>query len=81
MSRKFLVTIVLILFLLPFVSWYYLQSGLNWRKKAQEVMNGTEVFPVGKYLMADGRMLTPDSLENHVTLVAFLPCGSGGAEQ
>ena len=81
MSRKFLVTIILILFLLPFVSWYYLQSGLNWRKKAQEIMNGTEVFPVGEYTMADGRKLTPDSLDNHVTLVCFLPCGSERTEQ
>ncbi len=81
MSRKFLVTIILILFLLPFVSWYYLQSGLNWRKKAQEIMNGTEVFPVGEYQMADGRKLTPDSLDNHVTLVCFLPCGSQKTEQ
>lgn len=81
MSRKFLVTIILILFLLPFVSWYYLQSGLNWRKQAQEIMNGTEPFPVGEYLMADGRKLTPDSLDNHVTLVCFLPCGSPGTEQ
>lgn len=81
MSRKFLVTIILILFLLPFVSWYYLQSGLNWRKKAQEIMDGTESFPVGEYLMADGRKLTPDSLDNHVTLVCYLPCGAEGTEQ
>ena len=56
MSKKFLVTIVLILFLLPFVSWYYLQSGLDWRKDAQAVMNGTNPFPSGACVLADGRI-------------------------
>jgi hypothetical protein len=81
MSRKFLVTIVLILFLLPFVSWYYLQSGLDWRKKAQEVMSGTKPFPSGDYIASDGRKLTADSLENHVSLVCFLPCSPDASGQ
>lgn len=74
MSRKFLVTIVLILFLLPFVSWYYLQSGLEWRKKAQEVMSGTTPFPSGEYLTSDGRKFNTDSLQQYVSIVSFLPC-------
>jgi hypothetical protein len=74
MSRKFLVTIVLILFLLPFVSWYYLQSGLNWRKKAQEVMNGNEPFPADTIRLQDGRYTVTDSLTDHVTLVGFVDC-------
>ncbi len=81
MSRKFLVTIVLILFLLPFVSWYYLQSGLDWRKQAQEVMSGTKPFPSGDYMAIDGRKLTADSLENHVSIVCFLPCGTDASGQ
>lgn len=74
MSRKFVVTIVLILFLLPFVSWYYLQSGLNWRKKAQEVMNGNELFPQIAITLTDGRPYPTDSLQDKVTLVCFRPC-------
>ena len=81
MSRKFLLTIVLILFLLPFVSWYYLQSGLDWRKQAQEIMSGTKPFPSGDYLAVDGRKLTADSLDNHVSLVTFLPCDVDASEQ
>jgi hypothetical protein len=81
MSRKFLLTIVLILFLLPFVSWYYLQSGLDWRKKAQEIMSGTKPFPSSDYMARDGRMLTADSLDNHVSLVCFLPCSADASEQ
>lgn len=74
MSRKFLVTIVLILFLLPFVSWYYLQSGLDWRKDAQAVMNGTSPFPTGTCLLADGRKFSSDSLEGRVTLITYASC-------
>ncbi|MDZ4748643.1 MAG: hypothetical protein SH808_09165 [Saprospiraceae bacterium] len=74
MSRKFLVTIVLILFLLPFVSWYYLQSGLEWRKDAQEVMNGKTPFPSGTCVLADGRKFSADSLEGRVTLIAYVSC-------
>jgi hypothetical protein len=81
MSRKFLLTIVLILFLLPFVSWYYLQSGLDWRKQAQEVMSGTKPFPSSNYEARDGRVLTADSLDNHVSLVCFLPCNADAGEQ
>jgi len=81
MSRKFLVTIVLILFLLPFVSWYYLQSGLDWRKNAQEVMSGAKPFPAGDYLAGNARKLTADSLENHVSIVCFLPCTTDASGQ
>jgi len=76
MSRKFLVTIVLILFLLPFVSWYYLQSGLDWRKDAQAVMNGTNPFPSGACVLADGRKFSVDSLEGRVTLMTYASCGT-----
>jgi hypothetical protein len=74
MSRKFLVTIVLILFLLPFVSWYYLQSGLDWRKDAQAIMNGNSPFPTGTCELADGRRFSADSLEGRVTLITYAPC-------
>lgn len=76
MSRKFLVTIVLILFLLPFVSWYYLQSGLKWRQKAQEVMSGTEPFPSGEYALSDGRIFNTDSMERYVSIISFVPCNT-----
>ena len=77
MSRKFLVTIILILFLLPFVSWYYLQSGLNWRKAAQEIMNGTTPFPALEYTSDTGQKFSSTLLEDHVSIVSFLPCTGG----
>jgi len=80
MSRKFLVTIILILFLLPFVSWYYLQSGLNWRKAAQEVMNGKKVFPNTEFTSKAGRQFSSSLLEEHVSIVTFVPC-TGNDEQ
>ncbi len=74
MSRKFLVTIVLILFLLPFVSWYYLRSGLDWRKQAQQVMNGTNPFPSGSFLTTGEKPLITDEMEDYVSIISFLPC-------
>ena len=80
MSRKFLVTIILILFLLPFVSWYYLKSGLDWRKSAQKIMNGTLPFPKIEYTDIIGRKFSTSLLEDHVSIVSFLSC-SGEVEQ
>jgi hypothetical protein len=77
MSRKFLVTIILILFLLPFVSWYYLQSGLNWRKAAQEVMHGTTPFPEVNFNNGNGLIFSNELLEEHVSIVCFISCTNG----
>jgi len=80
MSRKFLVTVILILFLLPFVSWYYLQSGLNWRKAAQEIMHGKTPFPNVEYHNDNGQKFTTDLLEEHVSIVSFVPCAEGSEQ-
>ena len=74
MSRKLLVTIILILFILPFISWYYLQRGLDWRKEAQEIMNGTQPAPEGEWKEVTGKMFSSKELEGHVTLVTFISC-------
>ncbi len=74
MSRKFLVTIVLLLLLLPFVSWYYLRSGLQWRKQAQEGMKGTIPFPAISWTDSKGYPFSQDSVTDRVTLMSFLPC-------
>lgn len=74
MSRKLLVTLILILFLFPFVSWYYLQRGLDWRKEAQEVMKGKEAFPSGEWMDQTTNKISTDQLEGKVTLVTFLNC-------
>ncbi len=81
MSRKFLITIIIILFLLPFVSWYYLQSGLDWRKAAQQVMQGTNPFPEGTYTDADGDLFTADSLAYRVSIVSFFACDGSDPER
>ncbi len=74
MSRKLVVTLVLILFLLPFVSWYYLNSGLTWRKEAQAIMNGTVVFPSGAWKDSRDVLFSSELLDEHVTLVSKLTC-------
>jgi hypothetical protein len=74
MSRKFLITAILLLFLLPFVSWYYLQSGLKWRKEAQVIMSGKQPFPEGEWKDEAGRNLSSSQLAEHVTIVTLLSC-------
>ncbi len=74
MSRKLVVTLVLILFLLPFVSWYYLNSGLTWRKEAQAIMNGTVVFPSGQWKDSKGTTFSSGIIDEHVTLVTKMDC-------
>ena len=39
-------------------------------------MNGTQPFPTGSFTISDGMVLTTDSLVNHVTLIAYLPCNA-----
>jgi len=74
MSRKITVTLIFFLFLLPFVSWYYLKSGLDWRKKAQDVLNGTREFPVLPFHAISGIPMENSQLENHVSLVVLVSC-------
>jgi len=74
MSRKILITVILMLFLFPFISWYYLQSGLSWRKQAQVIMSGKQPFPEGKWIDQSGKPLITDQLGEHVTLVTLLNC-------
>jgi len=80
MSRKITITLIFFLFLLPFVSWYYLKSGLDWRKKAQDVLNGTREFPVLPFHTLSGIPLEKSQLENHVSLLVLVPC-DGTADQ
>lgn len=80
MSRKFLITVILILFLLPFVSWYYLQSGLNWRKAAQDIMHGKTPFPTIEYRNSNGQKFTSDMIEEHVSIVSFVACAEGSEQ-
>jgi hypothetical protein len=74
MKRKFLVTIILLLLLLPFVSWYYLRSGLQWRKAAQDVMSGTTPFPDITLVDRDGKSWPAGTMSDRVSLVSFAPC-------
>lgn len=74
MSRKLYITLILILFLLPFVSWYYLKSGLEWRRKAQEAMSGTALFPEGEWTDVYGQKFTSEMLSDHVSLIFLNKC-------
>lgn len=62
------------LFLLPFVSWYYLQSGLDWRKQAQVIMSGKQLFPEGKWIDQHKKIFSTGLLAEHVSIVSILTC-------
>jgi len=76
MSRKLTVTLVFFIFLLPFVSWYYLRSGLEWRKNVQSVLNGKQELPELSFRSKTGIPLEKSQLENHVSLVVLVSCDS-----
>lgn len=76
MRRKFLITLVLFLFLFPFVSWYYLRSGLHWRQDAQAIMNGTEEVVDIPFYDSKGKKQPASVFEENVSLVSYLPCQS-----
>lgn len=66
--------LLLIVVLFPLISWYYLRTGLEWRKKAQDVMEGDQPLPPVEFADETGLKFSPKSLEYHVTLLSFLPC-------
>jgi hypothetical protein len=80
MSRKLFVTLILILFLLPFVSWYYLRQGLNYRKEAQALMNGTGQAPIGAWMDNRGRQFSSDQFSDKVSLITLVACDGSHAE-
>ena len=81
MPRKLLVTLILILFLFPFVSWYYLKRGLEWRKEAQAIMNGTTPVTVRDWYDKDHKLFSTADLENNVTLISRFTCDNTVAQQ
>lgn len=76
MSRKITVTLIFFIFLLPFVSWYYLRSGLEWRKNVQSVLNGKKELPDLPFRSITGIPFDQSQVENHVSLVVLVSCDS-----
>jgi hypothetical protein len=79
-SRKLTVTLVLILFLLPFGSWYYLKSGLKWRQQVQTAMNGTTPVSGFPFHTTSGTKLTSEQINDHVSLLTILHCGEDATQ-
>lgn len=74
MSRKLTVTLILILFLLPIGSWYYLKSGLKWRQQAQAAMSGTQPMAGLPYQTSLGKRLDQEQVIDNVSLLTVLAC-------
>lgn len=80
-SRKLTVTLVLILFLLPLGSWYYLKSGLKWRQQVQSAMNGSTPVAGLPYYTSVGTRLTDEELSEHVSLLTIIDCSDDAAQR
>jgi len=59
-------SVVFVIFVLPAGSWYYLQSGYNYRLQALE-----ELEPKGQFINLDLEQENQDLLEDKVTLVCL----------
>jgi hypothetical protein len=80
-SRKLTVTLVLILFLLPIGSWYYLKSGLKWRQQVQSAMSGTTPVTGLPFYTTIDKRLTEEQFLDHVTLFTIVDCQDNGVQR
>lgn len=82
MSRKITIALIFFLFLTPFVSWYYLKSGLDWRKKAEAVMSGKQKLPELPFQnVTTGKPFEKSQLEYHVSLLVLVSCDNASTQQ
>lgn len=67
------IMVIALLFLFPALSWYYLQTGLNHRKKALSELN--ELGKVGPFQLKNqsNLIISNEGLKRKVTIVNFIP--------
>lgn len=67
------IVIVALLIIFPAVSWYYLQTGLDHRKKTLSELN--ELGQIGPFQLRDqsNRIVSQEGLKGKVAVVNFLP--------
>ena len=71
--RLQLIAVLLILFIFPFISWYYLRSGMDYRIEAISELEEIGVFSIeGSYDFRD-RYIDPSLLEGKLVVVGIVP--------
>lgn len=65
--------LIMLLIVFPAVSWYYLNSGLQYRKAAMEELEDYGTFPNAPWTMADGSTISPAFLHGKMILANVLP--------
>ncbi|MCB0634458.1 MAG: hypothetical protein R2824_32750 [Saprospiraceae bacterium] len=65
--------LVMLLIVFPAVSWYYLNSGLQYRKAAMEELDDYGTFPNAPWTFADGSVISPSFLQGKMILAHVLP--------
>lgn len=70
--------LVLLLIVFPAASWYYLNSGLQYRRSAMAELQDYGNFPLSSWIMADGSPLAAGYLEKKMLVANILPTGPDG---
>jgi hypothetical protein len=63
----------MLLIVFPAVSWYYLNSGLQYRRAAMEELDDYGTFPNAPWTLADGSAISPAFLHGKMILANVLP--------
>ncbi|MFK8102715.1 MAG: hypothetical protein AB8G15_09325 [Saprospiraceae bacterium] len=63
--------LIMLIFVMPLVSWYYLSSGLNYQKEARAELKEYAIFPKFDFQTQYGTNLTQDSLKRKISVIHF----------
>lgn len=63
----------MLLIVFPAVSWYYLNSGLQYRRAAMDELDDFGTFPNAPWKMVDGSAISPSFLHGKMLLAYVLP--------
>ncbi len=63
--------LLMLIFVMPLVSWYYLSSGLNYQKEARAELKEYVTFPKFDFQTQYGTNLIQDSLKGKISVVHF----------
>lgn len=70
--------LIMLLIVFPAVSWYYLNSGLQYRRAAMEELDDYGTFPNAPWTMVDGSTISPGFLHGKMILANVLPAKDEG---
>ena len=75
------VFLYLLLFGFPIASWYYLDSGLNYRKDAMAELNDLGPIPGFEITTQSGDQLTSEVLKKKIVIAGIVPMDNSSTQQ